>query len=1057
MTSLIVTQSNRLERLADAACAWLRAPLSHPLESDVVIVQSRGMATWLARVLANDRGICANVSFPFPKSALTELVDIVLGPDQNFFQCFAKETTTWRLLELLHDREKLSTYTEVANYVDGNADRRLSLAVRIADMFEQYLVYRMDMLRDWEQKKQDPAHWQADLWLALVAEFHTSPWLITTQLIDKIPRCPSLPERMAVFGPATLPPLYLQILQSLASVRPVHLFVHAPSPFYWGDVRTRSSQIRAAVESGLDELETESVLLSSFGKIGRDFQVMLEAFPYIDVPGDFFEKPEEKNLLNVLQADIFYARGRDECAAYEWQVDDDSLEFHACHSPMREVEILRDQLLDLFENSDLRPDQVVVMMPDIDAYAPLIEAIFAIDPLDPLFIPFTVSDRAHREAFSTIEAFLAVLDVFDSRFSAAQVVDILAYPSIQSAFDLNSDEVDRITEWVTQVKIRWAADKDHRQQEGQPGSDLNTWNYGLERLFLGYAFPSQGSRFFGGRLGYDHVEGQDIMVLGKLSRFVRNLTELRCIASRPQTMPAWITWLNAVLDKLFSSSKQNAYEVHVLRQAVSELTRASESLTIEMPLSLAAIRGQMVARLEAVPMRARFLNGGVSFCALLPMRAIPFPAIFLLGLSETAFPRSMIRDPLDLMANKPKLGDRSRRNDDMFLFLETLLSARQKLVISYVGQSQKDNRERPPSVAVSSLWDAICARVRFPQGAPPNHATLKEYLVKRHPLQPFSVRYFSEPSPFFSYSDVHLAGAKKLLAPRLGARPFITQPIPAEIPNELDLKQLVKFFKDPVRTWLRQRLGVEDERRVDELAHGERTQITHLEREYLGRFVIRKSLFQVPVGYDELLALGLLPQGGLGRAEYESVLQNVEPMLAELGTLWSQPRPDAKLIEVPLAHCVLTGAIHDWRGTNLIRFNFGKKAARHLMATWIQLLAVSVAESENWSANHVFKGEKYKQAANIHIAAPSNSAKVLSDLVQLYQEGLAQPLPLPADAALEMINKSGSVDLRQVWLNATNRVGQAWWQRVFEVNDALLDKFRDTAERVYAPLQDQLS
>lgn len=1056
MKTIVVTKSNRLENLADALCDWTSDPIAGPLDDERVIVQSRGLAVWLTRFLARRRGICANLSFPFPKSALSDLADRVMGEQENVFRRYSKERMTWVLMSVLKEREPMPAFRLVKNYVAGEADRRLALAERVADLFEQYLVYRLSMLRQWERGVD--RGWQAELWRAMVEYERESPVHLTQSFVTGLASCTNLPTRLSVFGPSTLPPLYLDILQQSAQYFPVHLFVHAPSPHYWGEVRTRVGEIRRAIEAGSDGLDSDCDMLATFGHIGRDFQVMLESQPYRETDRDLFSEPDPSSLLNSLQADVYWMKTSSELQRRLFDRSDDSLRFHACHSPMREVEVLQNQLLSLFEETHLGSDDVLVMTPDINAYAPLIEAVFGLDPSDPCYIPYTVSDRRHRESYSTLEAFFALLEVLGSRFNTAQVLDLLTFPAIRAAFVIESVELDQLNTWIAESGIRWAADSHHRQLEGQPESDLHTWRFGLERLFLGFAFPSRGSRFFAGRLGYDHVEGRDIALLGKVAEFVEALNELRLQASKPQGMTAWTHWMDHLIQRFFGD--RNAFEVQALRQANSELRDLSAVLDESVVLGLSAVVNQFKTRLEAETLRSRFLSGGVTFCEMLPMRAIPFPVIYLLGMSESAYPRPIRRDPLDLIAQKPAVGDRSRRHDDMYLFLETLLSAREKLVISYVGQSQKDNSEMPPSVAVMALWDAIATRVDFARdehtACAGSHTGVKRYLLTKHPLQPFSTRYFDSSNRHLrSYSPRHLAAAQALSQPKEPRRLMFERSLQPSTPtHQLELKELVRFFKDPVRALLRRGLGVMDRRLEGDSESGEKADLSPLDVEQVGRFLIDHQLSHGPAGYQELLALGRLPLGGLGRTLFLDIENDVQWMVQQLQELWPEPRSAPLFVRAATPMGLLVGSVAKWKDRQLVRFNFGQFSARHLLATWIELVAVSAAQKKRWDTVHIFRpGTKL---GRVKLQAPENPQATLESLMDLFEQGMRSPLPLHPEAAWNAVGEADLAKVEKALEREMNKQGSEWWSRAIQLNGESIRRFSDLTEAVVAPIKAQV-
>ncbi|MCB1042770.1 MAG: exodeoxyribonuclease V subunit gamma [Acidobacteria bacterium] len=1032
--ALIITQSNRLERLGEALGVWLRHPAPLPLEQDIVVVQSNAMATWLSREIAKDSGICACVSFPFPRALITDLVTSVLGTDA--MSRFGRDRLVWDVLEALKQRLSMPLYEPIRASMGESPDRRLQFAAKMAHLFEQYTVYRMDMLAHWEQ--QSSKDWQSDLWRTVTEHLRESPVRLVQSFVTALPSA-SLPRRISVFAPPTLSPLYLQILRAVSDHCLVHVFVHAPSAFFWGHTNTSRTKRDHA----------DSDLLGAYGLVGRDFQSMLEAEPYIQADVDFFEEPSRETLLGRIQSDIFHARPMAEIERVPMLSDDTSVQCHSCHSSTREVEVLRDRLLHLFETTDVAPHEVLVMAPDINQYAPIIESVFGHDPKHPLFIPFTVSDRAQSDDSPVISGFLKLLQLCSSRLGAPEVMDFLAHPPISQKFGLEADDLDQISNWLMNCGLRWGRDRQHRHQLDQPGNDAHTWQFALDRLFIGYCFPGRDYRLFHDRLGYDHVEGMDMNLLGRLSQFTEVLMAAHRDASSILSMSAWCDLMDRFITDFFEPDHHSAYEIYCLRQVVQEM-RVHAPASGDL-FSIATVIWFIKRQLAESVVRSRFMNHGVSFCALLPMRALPFRVICLLGLNESTFPRNEVRDTFDHMAQNRRIGDRSQRNDDLYLFLETILSAREKLWLFYVGQSLKDNRSMPPSVVVCALWDAIAARTTTANGAD----LIWDRLVVRHPLQRFSRHYFERTDPrLFSFVVEHASVAQKRSSPPSPPPPLCRESLDIKPPETVDLSALVRFFKDPVDAFLRQQLGVSTRLHHRELVQDELIALDPLSRSDAAKLLIRNKLFHIPAGREILSAKGMLPHGSLGERVYLDLERIVIPMYHELQMHWYEPRQAPKQIQVHLDGVVLSGSIADWVGGTLVRFNVANPTGKHLLATWIQLLAIASFESFDWQARHVFY-EKNKDRIKIKtylMKVPDHPQDLLQRIVQIYQRGLQKPVPLRPELGWKLVAREDH-DLMDRFVKALEGESDEFWVRFFPEPSSVAQEFCDLVRDVFEPLQ----
>ncbi|HRY16112.1 MAG TPA: exodeoxyribonuclease V subunit gamma, partial [Candidatus Competibacteraceae bacterium] len=549
-------QGNRLETLTDRLAEYLRHPLCSPLAREIIVTQSNGMARWLSLQLADRLGVCANIAFQFPATFLWETSRAALRwlPPTSAFD---RPVLNWRVMALLRDLEEGPCFAPVRAWL-GNSDddfRRHELACRIADCFDQYLVYRPDWILQWEEGQED--HWQAELWRRLAHGGEAHRTRVQDQLRavlreGRVDRC-RLPERVAIVGVSALPPLYLDLLAELARYVEVHLFLLNPCREYWGDIRAERDLARLGegTDPEAEYLTVGNPLLASFGKQGRDFIDLLPGYPRVE--SDHFVEPGSDRLLHCLQADILHLRerGSDEHPPISLRLDDRSLQIHVCHGPMREVEVLHDQLLDLFATQrDLRPSDVMVMAPDIARYGPLIEAVFDAAPREQR-IPFSVADQGLPIENPLVEIFFELLDLSGERFDAAQVLSLLEPPAVRRRFNLNEDDVERIRQWVRGVGIRWGIDAQAKDAWELPATTEHTWQAGLDRLLLGYALPGQNRDLYTSILPYDEIEGGEALALGGLQSFLEALFELHDWLRERRPSTDWIVLLRALLDRFF--------------------------------------------------------------------------------------------------------------------------------------------------------------------------------------------------------------------------------------------------------------------------------------------------------------------------------------------------------------------------------------------------------------------------------------------------------------------------------------------------------------------------
>lgn len=1059
-------QSNRMEYLADLLVEITGMPLTDSFAAETVVVQHPGMGRWLSLQIAEQTGICANYRFPLPASFIWELFGRLLPglPEQ---QHYTPSVMQWALFSLLESSRDEELFRPVGRYLRAAGEQgRLELAHRLAICFDQYLVYRPDWIRVWERGGSAVANdgWQAELWRRLRRSLNTDHWVDlqrkVARAIEQQRLMPELlPERVSLFGLSSLSTGYLTLLQQLSGLMDIHLFLLNPCAEHWCgivDAGERSGRELAADSAAL-YLERGNPLLASWGRQGRDFLALLLE---LDPPTiDLFGEPGGETLLQQLQGDILtLADGTTREEKRRIDAGDGSIRIHNCHGPMREVEVLRDQLLDLFErNPLLQPDHVVVMTPDMDLYAPYVEAVFGTASAAG-YIPFAIADRGGNLESSLTAAFLRLLEIRQSRFLSSELMGLLEIPAIRRRFSIAEGDLQLIHRWIRESGIRWGRDADNRRELGLPATDQNSWRAGLDRMLLGFALPANEQQLFAGILPYDQIEGAQAELLSGLSAFVHALFALRQRLAGSHRPHIWSDHLNTLISRFFQPEGDEEQQLQRLRDQIDRLQEQCQLAGFNQPLSIDVLQRQLSRQLLSETSASGFLNGGVTFCALTPQRILPFQVVCLLGMNDDLFPANPKPPEFDLMAHHYRLGDRQRRIEDRYLFLETLISARLCLYISYTGQDIRDNNPLPPSVFVSELLDYLQQSFAFDNGG-----QLCERLPVKHPLQPFHARYFEPHGGLFSYDVTMESAARQRCKP--GSQPgnLLRSPLPqpGEEWRELELDRLIAFYTNPVRFLLRERLGVLLEYRESELETRDPFELDYFELDRLGG---RLLLAQLEHGEtDRLLAIeraaGRLPHGYAGERLFQQLVQSISPLLNKLKSIDKTQSKESVKFVFEHNGLTLSGTLPAIPLYPILGYSYQPLPAYRLLGLWIGHLARTLALGANgaWES-HWLSGEGL-----IRLPPVAHASPLLGELLDLYWEGLSKPLHLFPKSSREytywrLCGKEPDDALakaRSKWLGGYYGNGEwvnAYYQLAFPNGDVLDPLFQTQSDRVFEPL-----
>ncbi len=1049
---LHIHRAERADGLIDALGDLLVSPLPDPFAPEVICVPTRGIERWVTQRLSGrlgatpggSDGVCANVEFPSPRRLVGDAIAAASGidPDED---PWLPERAVWPLLEVvdaclaepwLHSlSQHLSGTAEAPG--DGPGARRFSAVRHLAELFDRYALHRPQMVAAWaggegtdgaERSLLAGAVWQAELWRRLrerIAQPGPAERLVPAcmQLRDD-PELIQLPARVSLFGLTRLPAGHLHVLRALAVRRDVHLFLLHPSPALWERIAHREPGPAPVVRRRDDITAALAAnrLLASWGHDAREMQLVLAA---AEDRADHHHPVEHRDgtLLARLQADVRANRASpgpplpgSEDTRPVLGPDDRSVQIHSCHGRARQVEVLRDAVLHLLaEDRTLEPRDVIVMCPDIETFAPLIQATFGAgevtdaddfdalpEALRPPDLRVRLADRSLRQTNPVLGVIGELIDLVDQRLTASQVLDLADREPVRRRFRLDDDDLARIQDWVSESGIRWGLDAQHRAAFKLDALPAGTWRAGLDRVLTGVAMTEDEQRLFGGVLPLDDVESGAIALTGRFAEYVDRLQSTIDALSEPKTIADWAAEIANAADFLTATTPRDAWQRAELQRLLDDVTEQAAATTTQ--LSLPELRSLLAERLRGRPTRANFRTGHLTICTFVPMRSVPHRVVCLLGLDDGVFPRKAPRDGDDLMVDEPHVGDRNPRTEDRQMLLDALLAATDRFIVTYTGNDERSNAPRPPAVPVGELLDVVDATVRTGDG------NARERVVVRHPLQPFDPRNFVRgklvDDQNWSFDPVTLEGARALTQARAQPGPFLATPLPPTGAPVIEIEDVVRFGQHPVRAFLRQRLRISVSDFSDELQDDLGVELDSLEKWGVGQRLLDARLAGVDGRTAVLaeIARGTLPPGVLGKPVIDEVFPIVDAIVTAAEAVIDDTGPTGSIdvrLQLPDGRS-LGGTIPGVSGDILRTVAYSRLAPKHRMTAWVRLLALTAGNPERaFSAATIGRvGKSGVTTARIpplgDTADDRREAALghLARLMELYDRGMREPLPL---------------------------------------------------------------
>ncbi len=996
---LQVHRSERTDTLLSGLAALLAQTPADPFEPEIVTVPTPGIERFITQSLGRllgtspgrSDGVCANVSFESPAALVNRVVAQASGVSPQD-DPWSSRRLVWTVLSVIDACLTQPWARPLAVYLSGaGVDRRFALASHVADLFTEYASQRPQMLLQWlagaEVVPADLA-WQPPL-LRMVREEIGTPG--PAERLDAA--CAALvagsgdvdlPARLSVFGATRLPAGHLHVLRAISTQRDVHLWLADPSPQLWQRLSAPEQPERGADSSAF---LVHNPLLRSLGRDSRELALRLgQLAPATD---DYLPSPlDADTLLGALQRQLRDDIDPRSAPEVSMAAGDRSVQVHACHGQARQAEVVREVILGLLQNDPaLQPRDILVMCPDLAAFAPLVSAAFADTPQ----VRLRIADRTPEQSNEVLAALAALLELVTGRAPLSQVLDFAARTPVRQRFGFDDESLERLEVLTAGAGIRWGLDERQRLEFSLPVAQ-GTWRWGMDRLLLGVAMSEDGLAQLDGVLPVDDVNSNDVVIVGRLGELVTRLELLRAVMGEAHSVQEWAQILREAIEDLtqvgWADEWQHTNALGALGVIVGS---AGEGTTA---LRLADVRWLLEGLLTGRPTRANFRSGDLTVCGLAPMRSVPHKVICLVGLDEGAFPRAIAGDADNVLARDPQIGDRDVRSEDRQVLLDAIMAATETLVVTFTGADERTNEPRPPCVPLAGVLDTLDAMTG---------GRARASVCVTHPLQPFDARNFTpgalgteEP---FSHDPAALTAARRASQPRTEPAVWRFEGLADISTTEVSLRDLAAFLCSPPAAFLRTRLGV-SLREADEPAP-ERLPIElgGIEKWKIGARSLHLLTRAEPV--DRIAAAerarGTLPPGILGDQTLRDVGREASDVAARFEQLRREVDPRQVSIAVDLPNGVrLTGAVADVYGHRIVRATFAKGKPRDDLRMWPELLALAVTDPSTTFTAHLVTKD-----ADRTLTAPSadQALTVLGQLVDLYLAGMRSPLPvMPATA-----------------------------------------------------------
>jgi len=1037
--------------------------ITNDMSSSTIIVPSRGIGHWLTLQIAKYQGIAMRLDLQLTSSFMWNIAKKVLGnlPEQSFF---SKKSLTWQIYYWLSFPVNLDKTPELKHYLmNANPCKTWILAGKIADTFDQYLLYRDDFLKTWEKGKLignlgNDEYWQALLWREITNSNKQHRAYIFDELLTKLQsNCVNnLPTHISVFAPSNMPMQQLAILQAVSRHIDVDIYALSPCAKYWGDIKPKAEFYTKELNINEDWYwEIGHPLLASLGKCGRDFFDHL-AYITADFGARHIDLDEnnlilDNSLLNALQSDIINLQLRLPNQRIAFQENDKSIQIHIAHSELREIEILHDNLLKSFMNDPtLQPCDVAVLTPDIEKYAPFIDAVFGASEHN---IPYSLSDLSLRTTHPLLLAFCDLILLPKSRFIAEDILSLLQHKEIADKAQILPNELVLIRTWLNEAGARWALDGEHKTNFDLPKDDSYSLRISCERLLLGFAsdlvFSDENVPLIEKIMPLNLVEGSNVQIMAKFMVFIDKLANWVQILQQNTNIANWQNRLLALLNDVISDNEFAAGKVNLIRDVILQIKSNDLLENFELDLSYDLVHLLVKNELERGNSEISFVRGKVTFGTMIPLRSIAFRMICVLGLNDGSLPRQNHVPSFDLINKYPRQGDRNRRFEDRYLFLETLMCARDILYLSYVGRDIKTGDLIAPSVVLNELLDACNITAQTNDGQ-----KVSDKITKVHSLQPFSAINFAPEDPQ-SFATMWYEASIALNGNRMQLPAFyITNKELTEInyAKQITPDELIRILVNPIKFYLRKVLGINIDKHEILLPSNE--PFMEITNEYnLNELLLKTANLKWNEDMQNQLAsaCNYLPSGLVGQIMWHNRLAEIKYLADKLAS-FNQENYQILNADITIKDIHICGKLPKICAKNYVNHQFYPPNGFSLTIFWLNHLLLNTITpitsylftlEQNWQANPV-----------------DNSAEQLELWLDAYKQAHIKPLPLFTKISYEFAqnfsknNKTSTKKAKsknpldkafESWQANSNQ----WFNLAFKGENPINNEFEQLANNLY--------
>ena len=1026
---LTIYRSNKAEWLAEILGQELRLNPPEITEEVNIIVSTWPSSRWLSEKLSIINNINALVKYPFPGTYLKRLVKRIIGIDPDEKDPWEKNQLVWNILELLPELMKeeeaqvIRSWLEISDKKDTQINLKLwDLANNIAETFDDYILYRPEIIKQWLSKKTKKKSreisvnknilWQEILFNLLYKKINKDPFCIQVEKAIKRLKKDDIskldyPKNLYVYGLSSLAPLQIDLIQAFSKVINIKIYLISPCNDLWQRCEARRLQFRNTWNTPPDrQWLLESPRLEAFlGRMGAEYQQLLEGSGEYQLGDrneeDIFSltadiatnKGNKPNLLEQLQQELLSTKSE---SILTKEKSDKSLLFLKSPGKYRQVELIRDHILQLFSNDkEIQPRDILIMTPQVDSYAPIITSVFNNIDKNTTQLPWVITDKSQEDKVGLIHFVLNLFEISVSRLTASIFENLLINPALRTQQNISIDEVSDIIKSLQSAGFTWGLDSSERF-----GEETHSLCWCLERFLLGLVLPDNPINGISNISPYsENISSTEfIKAWGILSKLCNYIDAIRSKRSCKE----WIKLITSLVKDLFGDGGEWAWEEQQLLTVVNNWGLITDNCELE--IDCLVVKDIITKALSSTNGKFGHRTGKITISALEPMRAIPHKIIIIMGLESRTFPRIENRRSFNLLERKRELGDPNQYDKDSYSLLEALISTRQNLLVSWNSKDEKTGEDLEPPSPIQQWLNYLKIKL----GA----NTFQEILIEppANPLDHFNF-IKTENSQIMSCDRKNLE-AREWLEKAIPTKNIsLALPLKRKEINVSELKsysfeKTKEWLLNPQITWLKEH-EIQSREFVNLIEDNDFLELSELERYKLLKHRLQSSdLLNInhtknDSNYweENYSGKGVFPPKGSGLIEKDLLQERWNNLISAIYATGQITKRSIEMQE-------LEGEFY-FGGKNLIQIEVGSLKYKTLMNGWLNHLYLSANSSFNYKTLIISKKTDYRKKIQFEVSKeilPINTKeakKILKQIHQLATAGRNNCWPIPPESGLD--------------------------------------------------------